>query len=66
MRSGFEQHSCKHQSAQEEIFIPLITVQIIMNLKTLIESLKVVNSYGGWTSINYFVFPGHDRQCGRI
>ncbi len=24
----------------------------------LIESLKVVSSYGGWTSINYFVFPG--------
>ncbi len=24
----------------------------------LIESLKIVNSYGGWTSINYFVFPG--------
>ena len=24
----------------------------------LIESLKTVRSYGGWTSINYFVFPG--------
>ncbi len=24
----------------------------------LIESLKIVKSYGGWTSINYFVFPG--------
>jgi MoaA/NifB/PqqE/SkfB family radical SAM enzyme len=24
----------------------------------IIESLRVVNSYGGWTSINYFVFPG--------
>ena len=24
----------------------------------LIESLKVMRSYGGWTSINYFVFPG--------
>lgn len=24
----------------------------------IIESLKVVSSYGGWTSINYFVFPG--------
>lgn len=24
----------------------------------IIESLKVMNSYGGWTSINYFVFPG--------
>lgn len=24
----------------------------------LAESLKIVNNYGGWTSINYFVFPG--------
>lgn len=24
----------------------------------IIESLRVVNRYGGWTSINYFVFPG--------
>ncbi len=24
----------------------------------LIESLKIVRSFGGWTSINYFVFPG--------
>lgn len=24
----------------------------------ILESLKVVRSYGGWASINYFVFPG--------
>lgn len=24
----------------------------------IIESLKVMRKYGGWTSINYFVFPG--------
>ncbi len=24
----------------------------------ILESLRVVNRYGGWTSINYFVFPG--------
>jgi len=24
----------------------------------IVESLKIVNSYHGWTSINYFVFPG--------
>ncbi len=24
----------------------------------IVESLKVMGSYGGWTSINYFVFPG--------
>ncbi len=26
--------------------------------KDIIESLKVMNSFGGWTSVNYFVFPG--------
>jgi len=24
----------------------------------VVESLRIVNSFGGWTSINYFVFPG--------
>jgi molybdenum cofactor biosynthesis enzyme MoaA len=24
----------------------------------IVESLRVVRSYGGWASINYFVFPG--------
>lgn len=24
----------------------------------IVESLRVVNCYGGWSSINYFVFPG--------
>jgi len=24
----------------------------------IVESLKVVRQYGGWASINYFVFPG--------
>ena len=24
----------------------------------IIESIRIVNKYGGWTSLNYFVFPG--------
>ena len=24
----------------------------------ILESIRVVNRYGGWTSFNYFVFPG--------
>jgi pyruvate-formate lyase-activating enzyme len=28
------------------------------SFEDIIESLKVVRSFGGWTSINYFVFPG--------
>jgi pyruvate-formate lyase-activating enzyme len=30
----------------------------------IIESLKVMRSYGGWTSINYFVFPGMTDSVG--
>jgi MoaA/NifB/PqqE/SkfB family radical SAM enzyme len=28
------------------------------SFEDIIESLKVVNRHGGWSSINYFVFPG--------
>lgn len=28
------------------------------DFEDIIESLKIVKKYGGWTSINYFVFPG--------
>jgi len=28
------------------------------SFEDIIESLKVVRDFGGWTSINYFVFPG--------
>jgi wyosine [tRNA(Phe)-imidazoG37] synthetase (radical SAM superfamily) len=28
------------------------------SFEDILESLKIVRSYGGWTSINYFVFPG--------
>jgi hypothetical protein len=28
------------------------------SFEDLAESIKVVRSYGGWASINYFVFPG--------
>ena len=28
------------------------------SFENIIESLKVVRDFGGWTSINYFVFPG--------
>lgn len=28
------------------------------SFEDIIESLKVVDKHGGWTSINYFVFPG--------
>lgn len=44
-------------SVREEIYIPYYRPNNY-HFNDIIESLKVVNSFGGWTSINYFVFPG--------
>lgn len=44
-------------SARSEIYTPYYRPNNYV-FDDLIESLKIVNWYGGWTSINYFVFPG--------
>lgn len=44
-------------SAREKIYTPYYRPNNYQ-FEDIIESLKIVNSYGGWTSINYFVFPG--------
>lgn len=44
-------------SVRKEIYTPYYRPNNY-EFNDIIESLKVVNSYGGWTSINYFVFPG--------
>lgn len=44
-------------SARREIYMPYYRPNNY-DFDDLLESLKVVNRYGGWTSINYFVFPG--------
>lgn len=44
-------------SAQERIYTPYYRPNNY-TFNDIIESLKVMNSFGGWTSINYFVFPG--------
>lgn len=44
-------------SARPEVYLPYYRPNNYQ-FEDLIESLKVVRSYGGWTSINYFVFPG--------
>lgn len=44
-------------SARKEIYTPYYRPNNYQ-FEDIIESLKVMNSYGGWTSINYFVFPG--------
>ena len=44
-------------SARREIYMPYYRPNNY-DFDDIVESLKVVNSFGGWTSINYFVFPG--------
>lgn len=44
-------------SVREKIYTPYYRPNNYV-FDDLVESLKVVNDFGGWTSINYFVFPG--------
>lgn len=44
-------------SARREIYMPYYRPNNY-DFNDIVESLKVVNSFDGWTSINYFVFPG--------
>jgi len=44
-------------SARKEIYEPYYRPNNYQ-FEDIIESMKVVRSYGGWVSINYFVFPG--------
>lgn len=44
-------------SAQEKIYTPYYRPNNYQ-FSDLLESLKIVRSFGGWASINYFVFPG--------
>lgn len=44
-------------SVREEIYNPYYRPNNY-KFEDILESIKVVNSFGGWTSINYFVFPG--------
>jgi len=44
-------------SARPEIYLPYYRPNNY-SFEDIVESLKIVRSFGGWTSINYFVFPG--------
>jgi MoaA/NifB/PqqE/SkfB family radical SAM enzyme len=44
-------------SARREIYMPYYRPNNYQ-FEDIVESLKIVSHYGGWTSINYFVFPG--------
>jgi len=44
-------------SVRREVYMPYYLPNNY-DFDDIMESLKVVSSFGGWTSINYFVFPG--------
>lgn len=44
-------------SARSELYLPYYRPNNY-SFENIVESLKVVRDAGGWTSINYFVFPG--------
>jgi MoaA/NifB/PqqE/SkfB family radical SAM enzyme len=56
-KAGLNSIRVSTNSARESIYTPYYRPNNY-RFEDIVESLKVVNSMGGWTSINYFVFPG--------
>ncbi|MGV3529463.1 MAG: radical SAM protein [Flavisolibacter sp.] len=56
-QAGLNSIRVSTNSARSEIYTPYYRPNNYV-FEDIIESLKVVNRHGGWTSINYFVFPG--------
>ncbi|MBS1783722.1 MAG: radical SAM protein [Bacteroidetes bacterium] len=57
MKAGLNSIRVSLNSVRKEVY----TKYYLPNnyqFEDLIESLKIVNKYGGWSSINYFTFPG--------
>jgi wyosine [tRNA(Phe)-imidazoG37] synthetase (radical SAM superfamily) len=55
--AGLDSIRVSTNSARREVYMPYYRPNNY-DFDDIIESLKVVRSFGGWTSINYFVFPG--------
>lgn len=56
-KAGLNSLRLSTNSAQKEIYTPYYRPNNY-EFEDVVESLRIVNKYGGWTSINYFVFPG--------
>jgi MoaA/NifB/PqqE/SkfB family radical SAM enzyme len=56
-KAGLNSIRVSTNSAREKIYTPYYRPNNY-EFNDIVESLKVVNSFDGWTSINYFVFPG--------
>ncbi len=57
MQAGLDSIRVSMNSARPDIYTKYYQPNNY-KFEDLIESLKVVRKYGGWSSINYFVFPG--------
>jgi MoaA/NifB/PqqE/SkfB family radical SAM enzyme len=55
--AGLDSIRVSTNSARREIYMPYYRPNNY-EFEDIVESLRIVNFYGGWTSINYFVFPG--------
>lgn len=55
--AGLDSIRVSTNSARRELYMPYYRPNNY-DFNDIIESLRVVRSFGGWTSINYFVFPG--------
>ena len=55
--AGLDSIRVSTNSARREIYMPYYRPNNY-DFDDIIESLKVVSRHNGWTSINYFVFPG--------
>lgn len=55
--AGLNSMRVSTNSARREIYMPYYRPNNY-DFDDIIESLKIMHDHGGWTSINYFVFPG--------
>lgn len=56
-KAGLDSIRVSTNSARREIYMPYYRPNNY-DFEDIVESLKAVRESGGWTSINYFVFPG--------
>ncbi len=56
-KAGLNSIRVSTNSARREIYMPYYRPNNY-DFEDIKKSLRIVNDFGGWTSINYFVFPG--------
>jgi len=57
MKAGLNSIRVSINSARKEIYTPYYRPNNY-TFEDVVESIKMARQYGGWASINYFVFPG--------